>query len=181
MICPKCGAEIEDGLRICPACGVDFCSTNPADGMFTSEMVEKEKTMICPRCGAEIGDGLPACPVCGANFVSSNPADAVALTQAAGGDDPDSGPGPDQYKMRKRKTLYPYDFDDDDAPEDEAPYIEPLMSQSEFYKKTWFIILCLVLFWPLGVVMMWIYASWPKAVKIIVSVICAFILITYFI
>ena len=38
-----------------------------------------------------------------------------------------------------------------------------------FYKKTWFIILALILFSPLGLVLMWIFSGWSKVSKWIVT------------
>ena len=38
-----------------------------------------------------------------------------------------------------------------------------------FYKKTWFIILALILFFPLGLVLMWIFSGWNKVPKWIVA------------
>ena len=38
-----------------------------------------------------------------------------------------------------------------------------------FYKKTWFIILSLILFFPLGLVLMWLFSSWSKVLKWIVT------------
>ena len=43
-----------------------------------------------------------------------------------------------------------------------------------FYKKTWFIILALILFFPLGLVLMWIFSGWSKVPKWIVTGVFAF-------
>lgn len=47
----------------------------------------------------------------------------------------------------------------------------------KFYKKTWFIILLLTFFFPVGLFLMWKYANWSKAAKIIVTVIIAILFI----
>jgi len=47
----------------------------------------------------------------------------------------------------------------------------------KWYQKTWGIVLLLVLFFPVGIYLMWRYADWPKNVKIVVSVIFAIIAI----
>lgn len=44
---------------------------------------------------------------------------------------------------------------------------------TKFYQKAWFIILFLIVFWPIGVILMWKFANWNKIVKIIISVILA--------
>ena len=43
-----------------------------------------------------------------------------------------------------------------------------------FYKKTWFIILALILFFPLGLVLMWTFSGWSKVPKWIVTGVFAF-------
>lgn len=43
--------------------------------------------------------------------------------------------------------------------------------KAPFYKKTWFIILSLILFFPLGLVLMWMYTNWTKMVKTVVTAI----------
>ena len=50
-----------------------------------------------------------------------------------------------------------------------------------FYKKTWFIILALILFFPLGLVLMWTFSGWSKVPKwIITGVFAIFIMATAF-
>lgn len=46
-----------------------------------------------------------------------------------------------------------------------------------FYKKSWFSILFLILFFPVGLFTMWKYTKWSKPIKIIITVILALILI----
>ena len=47
----------------------------------------------------------------------------------------------------------------------------------KIYEKNWFIILMLVLFFPVGLFLMWKNAKWNKTVKIIISVLFAAIVI----
>ena len=56
MICPHCGARLEDGTPICPACGTDLGVTNK---------IARVTGTWCPSCGALIPDGADACPKCG--------------------------------------------------------------------------------------------------------------------
>ena len=114
--------------------------------------------MICPKCGAEILDeGVGVCPACGQKL---NVLDAEVKSAT---------PEPaDHYNGEEEETMKG------------GPYIEPVMSQSRFYEKTWFIILALLLFWPLGLILMWLYSSWSKPVKIIVTILCAFALMGMF-
>ena len=47
----------------------------------------------------------------------------------------------------------------------------------KIYEKNWFIILMLVLFFPVGLFLMWKNAKWHKTVKIIISVLFAVMVI----
>lgn len=49
--------------------------------------------------------------------------------------------------------------------------------QDKFYKKNWFVILMLILFWPVGLFLMWKYSPWSKTTKIIVTVVIAVLVI----
>jgi len=52
-----------------------------------------------------------------------------------------------------------------------------VMEKEKFYQKTWFVILMLIVFAPLGIFLMWKYKTWGKAAKIIVTVIFCFVFI----
>ena len=47
----------------------------------------------------------------------------------------------------------------------------------EFYEKDWFIILMLIVFFPVGLFLMWKYSKWHKTAKIIISVFFAVMVI----
>ena len=47
----------------------------------------------------------------------------------------------------------------------------------KIYEKTWFIIVMLIVFFPVGLFLMWKYSNWNKVVKIIISVIFGLALI----
>lgn len=49
--------------------------------------------------------------------------------------------------------------------------------QDKFYKKNWFIILMLILFWPAGLPLMWKFSPWSKTAKIIITVVIAVLVI----
>lgn len=42
--------------------------------------------------------------------------------------------------------------------------------KTPFYQKSWFIVLTLIIFFPVGLILMWMHTSWNKPVKIIVTV-----------
>ncbi len=44
------------------------------------------------------------------------------------------------------------------------------------YKKTWFIIIMLILFFPIGLFLMWKYSIWGKLIKIVISIFLGFLL-----
>ena len=47
----------------------------------------------------------------------------------------------------------------------------------KFYEKDWFVILMLILFFPVGLFLMWKYSKWQKVAKIIVTIVIAAIAI----
>ena len=47
----------------------------------------------------------------------------------------------------------------------------------KFYEKDWFVILMLILFFPVGLFLMWKYSKWHKTEKIIISVFFAVMVI----
>ena len=50
--------------------------------------------------------------------------------------------------------------------------------KKKLYQKTWFIILLLVVFFPVGLFLMWKFSSWKTIVKIIVSAVVAIVVVT---
>lgn len=54
MKCPKCNADVKEGMKFCPSCGFEIPTVN-----------------ICPQCGNEILKGMSFCPKCGTS-VSNN-------------------------------------------------------------------------------------------------------------
>ncbi len=51
------------------------------------------------------------------------------------------------------------------------------MDSKRWYQKSWAIILFLIIFFPVGLYLMWRYADWSKLTKIIITAILAFLLI----
>lgn len=67
MICNKCGAENDDGVKYCSTCG------NRLDGKKGCPFCHaeiKETSVYCANCGKRV-DGKKLCPVCG-NEMSEN-------------------------------------------------------------------------------------------------------------
>lgn len=49
----------------------------------------------------------------------------------------------------------------------------------KFYSKSWFIILMLLLFFPIGLVLMWRYMKFNKPCRIVITALCFFILLIF--
>ena len=47
----------------------------------------------------------------------------------------------------------------------------------KFYEKDWFVILMLILCFPVGLFLMWKYSKWPSVAKIIVTIVIAVIVV----
>ncbi len=90
MTCPKCGAEVLEGLKFCGSCGAQLvrtcrkCGSPLAPGLkFCGECGtpweetpgthEQPKGPACPKCGAMIPDGRKFCVKCGAQVVQFCP------------------------------------------------------------------------------------------------------------
>ncbi|WP_113930472.1 hypothetical protein [Bacillus sp. P14.5] len=48
----------------------------------------------------------------------------------------------------------------------------------KFYEKTWFTVLTLLLFFPLGLFLMWRYQKFNKAARIIISIFFGFLIVS---
>lgn len=55
---------------------------------------------------------------------------------------------------------------------------QPPQKKEKWYQRTAFTIIMLVLFFPVGLVLMWVYRkNWKMAVKVIISVLCAIVIL----
>lgn len=61
----------------------------------------------------------------------------------------------------------------EDADDPWGDYIEPEEKKEGISHKTWFVILFLILFWPVGLILMWARKKFPLAVRIIITLIIA--------
>lgn len=50
--------------------------------------------------------------------------------------------------------------------------------QEKFYQKTWFIIASLILFWPVGVVLLWVQKKFSLNIRVVVSIIFGLFFVT---
>ena len=49
------------------------------------------------------------------------------------------------------------------------------LTEEKIYQKTWFIIACLIVFFPVGIFLMWKYHKFSKVIRVIVSIVVIFI------
>lgn len=111
--------------------------------------------MKCPNCGAEMDGNL--CSYCGTQLQQTT---STPLT------DPETG--------NQGSYNYGYGPGKSTPPDNRPP-------KEKWYKRTWVIILFLLFLWPVGLYLMWKYKKdWSKAVKIIISILVALIMINYF-
>lgn len=61
----------------------------------------------------------------------------------------------------------------EDADDPWGDYVEPGEKKEGVSHKTWFVILFLILFWPVGLILMWTRKKFPLAVRIIITLIIA--------
>ena len=64
MICPNCGAELDDDALSCYVCGYQFYETDETEYDETEEQSDHGDIQQCPYCGSEIEAGLSVCPIC---------------------------------------------------------------------------------------------------------------------
>ena len=119
--------------------------------------------MKCPKCGFEIPEGLPFCPKCGADLDESIAVKDIADARVLGESRSEEG----EFSLTGEDPIRNH-------------YYEPEPPKVKFYQKTWFVVIALIFFWPLGVFLMWKFSKWNKIVKIIISILCVFALIGLF-
>ncbi len=71
---------------------------------------------------------------------------------------------------KKRKKRMKKNMDDSVSPSNPA---QPKPSGKKLYQQSGFIVLVLLLFWPLGLFLMWKFADWSRTAKIIVTCLIA--------
>lgn len=66
MKCPKCGAEVPEGMKFCGLCGNDISHLKALENAKSEGRVRH-----CVRCGRSIDWGANICPYCGHDFRAS--------------------------------------------------------------------------------------------------------------
>lgn len=146
-------------MKKCSKCG------KLTDGMFCpncgTDLRAARDVVLCPNCGNEVNGNF--CSNCGYDIQANN------IEHESVGE------------VKNAEVFVPTDdrIDISTIPED-------IVSQSmasdgdkkkAFYKRTWFIIICLIIFFPVGLFFMWKYADWRKMVKVIVTIVIGLLLI----
>ena len=70
MICPSCGATLNDGAQFCTACGAKLTPETP--GISQPEPVPMNGPVICPQCGTAKTGIEKFCTNCGAALPSED-------------------------------------------------------------------------------------------------------------
>lgn len=115
--------------------------------------------MKCPNCGTEFDSKF--CPNCGfdssaQNIENEHSQNPTSQTQSNQSNDYNS-----ESYMNYTNTAEPF--------------------ETKWYQKTWFTVLMLIIFWPVGLCLMWIYRKkWNVVVKIIITALLVFISIGLF-
>lgn len=120
--------------------------------------------MKCPSCGSENAAGTKFCSLCGTKLPldgAEQPTDAQSAQQPV----PPTPQQPNTYQnaapQYQQYQQYP-----------QPPKKEPLS------KQTWFVVLMLILVWPVGLILMWCNKKeWKLPVKIIITAFFALMLI----
>ena len=120
--------------------------------------------MKCPSCGSENAAGTKFCSLCGTKLPldgAEQPTNAQSAQQPV----PPTPQQPNTYQnaapQYQQYQQYP-----------QPPKKEPLS------KQTWFVVLMLILVWPVGLILMWCNKKeWKLPVKIIITAFFALMLI----
>lgn len=65
VYCSECGAEIEDGMDFCSACGALRERAFAVDDSGNMTPVNENATRVCPKCGFSFPYKDQRCPECG--------------------------------------------------------------------------------------------------------------------
>lgn len=127
--------------------------------------------MFCPNCGTDlrIVQDMILCPTCG-NEINGN-----FCSNCGYGIKANSMECTIEEKLEPETEEMLKSINDgssvDSIPEDIVSQSVTGDNKKVVYKKTWFIIVCLIIFFPVGLFLMWKYADWKKVIKIVVTVV----------
>lgn len=151
--------------------------------------------MICPNCKNNVPDGTKFCPNCGNNMSEGNQANTNQFQQSVNAENQQTNNG---QNMNGQQMNYGQQVNNQQANygqqmnNQQANYGQQMNNgQPQFNgniqmpvkvplgAKTWFVILMLIVFWPVGLYCMWKHKKFPMAVRIIVSVVAGIWFLSY--
>lgn len=130
-------------LKRCSNCGKEINSQAnncPFCGHLAHQHQTNESSIKCSFCGVLNNSNSRFCETCGAPIEARD----TSNTQ---------NPHPPAYQPPLQRQPEPSE-----------------VLRDKFYKKNWFSVLMLILFYPVGLIFMWKYKAFNKVVRIIISV-----------
>lgn len=110
----------------------------------------------CEECGQQISDKAVACPHCGCPVMQKKEESHTL--------NPDIESIEREIKQKNDVFL-------EEQREDISSWSNPESGKEKFYKKTWFIILILIIFFPVGVFLMWKTKKIHAILRVVLSAI----------
>ena len=123
----------------------------------------------CPECGAEISDKVESCPKCGcpaSDFERIQQQKSSRHCPYCGAE----LNGNEEYCPKCNMRLREYTSMPSQSPKKK--------DKPKFYQRSWFTILMLIIFFPVGLYLMWRYKKFPFPVRVIVSVFFGLIVVS---
>lgn len=156
--CPNCGKEVAS--KFCPYCGCEIDKFTIADCTDQPpELTTEPEITTEPECTEPATDTAEQQQT-GASSDDTNDTPIAAQTE--------SNTVPPESDVASEKASY------NPQPENagyRTYYIPPESQKESVTKSTWFIILFLIIFWPLGLFFMWRAKKFSKVARIIITVV----------
>lgn len=129
----------------------------------------------CSQCGFEADTNF--CPNCGASMIDGSEQNLQENNQ-----------DPQAVEVNSNQEMYHYGTSKESVgPENcsfgcgngnqEMPPAANNGTKEKLSSKTWWVILWLVVFWPVGLFLMWRNKKWSKAIRVIITIAIAFLFI----
>lgn len=153
--CPNCGHEAD--VKFCPECGTQMSDITPPSPEQSSAVNHLPEEVVSPY-GANPSGGSSA------NTSSGN----QYSTYGGSAGTTNQNQGTYNYKFAGDGSSASSDFQN---PTYTIPKKEGVSS------KTWFVVLFLIIFWPVGLYLMWSRKKFSKAARIIVTIIIGLLVV----
>ena len=130
--------------------------------------------MFCQNCGEKINDGAQFCPNCGARIYTNDENDIKDNTS-----DNREKLSNVSAEQDSKNDLQGYHYQTHGSAE--ISKNGKARNHVPIWGKSWFVILMLIVFFPVGLILMWKYKKFNKVVRAIVTVFWALILVVMFV